>query len=148
MSPIGDIKVKYLDEIVRVVEESAKIVKNEVEAGNKILVLGGDHSISIGNISGASVACEGDLGVVWIDAHGDMMTHENTLSGNIHGMPSSAIMGLGHKKLTDVLKPGAKIKTENIIYIGLKDLDQAEVDLIREKGTKCFYNHGYSSSWS
>lgn len=138
VSPIGDIKVKYLDEIVRVVEESAKIVKNEIEAGNKMLVLGGDHSISIGNISGASVACEGDLGVVWIDAHGDMMTHENTLSGNIHGMPSSAIMGLGHKKLTDVLKPGAKIKTENIIYIGLKDLDQAEVDLIREKKLNAF----------
>lgn len=135
---VGDIKVKYLDEIVRVVEKVGKTVANEIKLGNKMVVLGGDHALSIGTISGASIACEGDLGVIWIDAHGDMMTHENTLSGNIHGMPSSAIMGLGHHRLVDLLSPGAKIKKENIIYIGLKDLDQAEVDLIRSEKLHVF----------
>ncbi|HSR89155.1 MAG TPA: arginase [Candidatus Udaeobacter sp.] len=136
--PVGDAKVKYLDEISRVAEKTAMIVRDEINLGNKMMVLGGDHSLSIGTISGASVACDGDLGVIWIDAHGDMMTHENTLSGNIHGMPSAAVMGLGHHRLVDVLKPGAKIKKENIIYIGLKDLDQAEIDLIRSEKLNAF----------
>mgnify|MGYP000269917999 CR=1 FL=1 len=135
---MGDIKLKYLDEISRVLEKTAATVNTEIKLGNKMLVLGGDHTIAIGTISGASVACEGDLGVIWIDAHGDMMTHENTLSGNIHGMPSSAVMGLGHHRLTNVLKPGAKIKKENILYIGLKDLDQGEIDLIRSEKLHAF----------
>ncbi len=138
VAEMGDIKVKYLDEITRVADKTAMIVRDEVKMGGQMLVLGGDHALSIGSISGASVACEGDLGVIWIDAHGDMMTDENTLSGNVHGMPSSAIMGLGHRRLTDVLRPGAKIKPENIIYIGLKDLDQAEIDLIRSEKLNAF----------
>lgn len=135
---MGDIKVKYLDEISRVVDKTARIVRDEIKQGNKMIILGGDHALSIGSISGASVACEGDLGVIWIDAHGDMMTNENTLSGNIHGMPSAAVMGLGHHRLTSVLQPGAKIKKENIIYIGLKDLDLAEIDLIRSEKLNVF----------
>jgi len=147
---LGDTHVKYLEEIVRVAEESARFVNQEISAGKKVLALGGDHAISVGTISGASVACGGDLGVIWIDAHGDMMTHENTISGNIHGMPSSAMMGLGHPALTNILKPGSKIKKENIVYIGLKDLDQAEVDLIRrEKLTAItvmdLMRHGFSA---
>lgn len=135
---MGDKNLKYLDEIVRVVEKTADIVNNEIKSGSKMLVLGGDHTIAIGTISGASVACEGDLGVIWIDAHGDMMTDKNTLSGNIHGMPSSAVIGVGHQKLVDILKPGAKVKKENILYIGLKDLDQAEIDLIRSEKLHAF----------
>ncbi len=138
LATMGDKNLKYLDEIVRVVEKTANIVNDEIKAGNKMVVLGGDHTIAIGTISGASVACEGDLGVIWIDAHGDMMTDKNTLSGNIHGMPSSAVMGMGHERLVDVLKPGAKIKKENIVYIGLKDLDQAEIDLIRNENLHAF----------
>ncbi|MEK7131345.1 MAG: arginase [Patescibacteria group bacterium] len=144
----GDMKVKYLDEIARVAEKTAQIVNNEITLKNKMVVLGGDHALSIGTISGASVACGGDLGVIWIDAHGDMMTHENTHSGNIHGMPSAAVMGLGHHQLVNVLKPGSKIKPENIVYIGLKDLDQEEIDLIRNEKLNTFtvmdiFRHGF-----
>lgn len=128
---MGDTKIKYLSEIARVAGETARVVESEISLGNRMLVLGGDHALSVGSISGVSVACQGDLGVIWIDAHGDMMTDKNTISGNIHGMPSSAIMGLGHPDLVNVLKPGSKIKQENIVYIGLKDLDQGEIDLIR-----------------
>ncbi len=135
---MGEKNLKYLGEIVRVLEKTAETVSNEVASKSKAVVLGGDHTIAIGTISGASVACKGDLGVIWIDAHGDMMTHENTLSGNIHGMPSAVVRGLGHSKLVDVLQPGAKIKKENIVYIGLKDLDQAEIDLIRKDKLHAF----------
>lgn len=135
---IGDIRVKYLDEIVRVVEKTARMVKTEIGLGNKMLVLGGDHTISIGTISGASVACDGNLGLVWIDAHGDINTDKSSISGNIHGMPVSAVMGLGHPQLTGVLQSGAKVKKENIIHIGAKDLDQAEVDIMRDQQIKVF----------
>lgn len=146
---MGDMKVKYLDEISRVAEKTAQIVNNEIGLGNKMVVLGGDHSLSVGSIAGASVACRGDLGVVWIDAHGDMMTNENTLSGNIHGMPSAAVMGLGHHGLVNILRPVSKIKKENILYIGLKDLDQGEIDLIRKEGLAAFtimdiFRNGFS----
>ncbi len=129
----GDPRAKYLEEIIRVAEEVARLVSKEIAAGKKVLALGGDHAISLGTISGAAVGSAGDLGVIWIDAHGDMMTHENTISGNVHGMPSSAVLGWGHPALVNILKPGSKIKKENIVYIGLKDLDQAEVDLIRRE---------------
>jgi len=135
---MGDIKIKYLDEINRVVEKTAAIVKNEISLGNKMLVLGGDHALSIGTISGASVACDGDIGLVWIDAHGDINTPETSISGNVHGMPVSAVMGLGHHKLTEVLQPGVKVKKENIIHIGSKDLDQAEVDIMRSQQIEVF----------
>jgi arginase len=76
--------------------------------------------------------------VIWIDAHGDMMTHKNTLSGNIHGMPSAVAFGVGHPKLTSVYEEKIKVLPENMLYIGLKDLDQAEIDLIREKNITAF----------
>jgi arginase len=135
---IGDIKIKYLDEISRVIDKTARIVKDEIKMGNKMLVLGGDHALSIGSISGASVACEGDLGLIWIDAHGDINTNETSVSGNVHGMPVAAVLGMGHHRLTEVLQPGAKIKSENIVYIGIKDLDQAEIDIMRKENISVF----------
>jgi arginase len=132
-SVIGDKKVRYLKEISETAEKIAKIVSKEISSGRKFLALGGDHSISIGTIAGASDACKGDLGLIWIDAHADAMTHENTLTGNIHGMPSAVAMGFGHKNLVHILKPGKKVDPKNVLYIGLKDLDQGEIDLIKKE---------------
>ncbi len=124
-------KEDNLPDIYKVVLDVNKIVKEEVLAKNKIVAIGGDHAIAMGTIGGASEALDGELGVIWIDAHGDMNTHETSLTGNVHGMASAAILGFGDKKLTDLIK--TKIKKENILYIGLKDLDQAEIDLIRKE---------------
>lgn len=117
--------------ILEIVIDINRKVKAEILAGNKVLALGGDHSISIGTIAGANEALKGDLGVIWIDAHGDINTHESSLSGNMHGIASAALLGLGKKSLTDLVK--TTIKPENILYIGLKDLDQAEIDFLRNK---------------
>lgn len=129
---IGDVRVKYLDPIARVCEELAHHVSGEVGLGRKVIVLGGDNSISIGSVSGASSALRGDLGLIWIDSHGDIMTDKTTLSGNIHGMPVSALIGMGHQIITNIYSEGAKIKPENLVYVGLKDLDQVEIDTIRK----------------
>lgn len=132
-SLVGNKKAKYLRSIAEVGVKVAKIINEEIVKKNTMVVLGGDHALSIGTISGASAATGGDLGVIWIDAHGDMMTHKNTLSGNIHGMPSAAIMGFGEEKLVNLYKDGRKVDPKNMLYLGLKDLDQGEIDLIREE---------------
>ncbi|MDB5204720.1 MAG: hypothetical protein JWP09_748 [Candidatus Taylorbacteria bacterium] len=124
-------KEDNLSDILDIVSDANKIVKKEILEKNKVLSIGGDHAISIGTIAGAAEAVDGNLGVIWIDAHGDINTHETSLSGNVHGMASAAILGFGDKRLTDLVK--TKIKKENILYIGLKDLDQAEIDLIRNE---------------
>ncbi len=131
--PMGDPRAKYVEAIADVAEKTAAMVEADIKAGNKVVALGGDHSVSIGTISGASKACGGDVGLIYIDAHPDAMTNENTLSGNVHGMVTTALLGFGHPLLTNIGGTGQKIKKENILYIGLKDLDQGEVDFIREQ---------------
>lgn len=130
---LGDTRVKYLASIVPVAEQTAQTVAQAVRQGSRVLALGGDHSMSLGTVAGAAGAVAGEIGLIWIDSHADINTPETTISGNIHGMGASALLGLGHPKLVNVFKPGAKIKKENILFIGLKDLDQAEIDLIRRE---------------
>lgn len=115
--------------ILKIAASTARLVKQEIRAGNKVLALGGDHAISIGTIAGAAAAIGDKLGLVWIDAHADLNTEATTLSGSVHGMVSSTLLGLGSRRFTNLVK--TKIKKANILYIGLKDLDQAEIDLIR-----------------
>ncbi|MDO8626182.1 MAG: arginase [Candidatus Magasanikbacteria bacterium] len=129
----GDKNCKYLEAIAKISEEVAALIASSVKAGHKVVALGGDHSMSLGTISGAAAGTEDELGVIWIDAHGDMNTPETTLSGNIHGMPAAALMGFGHPRLVNILRPGAKVKPANWLFIGLKDLDQTEIDLIRRE---------------
>ena len=91
---MGNQKVKFLKEIVRVSQETAKITNQEILAQNKVLVLGGDQCVSFGTIAGASAACKEDIGVIWIDVHADIMTHENNDSRRLFRlfclMPSMA----------------------------------------------------------
>lgn len=128
---IGDLQMKYLDAILPVLNETAGIVKREIGAGKKMLVIGGDNTISIGSVSGAADNVE-PLGVIWIDAHADINTGATTLSGNVHGMPIAALLGLGHPSLKEISSPENKISPENLVYIGLKDLDAAEINFLRK----------------
>src|SRR5579872_7170953 len=82
---VGSQKLRYLDEIVRVNEDLANRVDELIRSHNRVLVLGGDHSVNLGAVSGASAALDGNLGLIYFDAHGDMNTDQTTLSGNIHG---------------------------------------------------------------
>lgn len=135
---IGKVNLKYGEAIVAIAERIAVVVAEEIKAKRTVIALGGDHSLSLGTISGAAVAAKGDIGLIWIDAHGDINTPDTTLSGNVHGMPVAGVIGMGPKVLTDILKPGCKVNPKNIIYIGLKDLDQAEIDVIRQKKMTTF----------
>lgn len=107
-----------------------------VEAGEIPIFLGGDHSASIGTVGGVTHSCE--AGLLWIDAHGDFNTPESSYSQNIHGMALATLLGQGVQELVDVGRPGPKVKAENTILIGIRDLDQEEKILIKKSGCIVF----------
>jgi len=104
------------------------------------LVLGGDHSIAIGTLTGVSKHYD-NLGVIWYDAHGDLNTAETSPSGNIHGMSLAVSLGLGHPVLTNIGGYAPKVKPENVVIIGARDLDPGEKKLIKEMGIKVYTMH-------
>ena len=103
-------------------------------------IVGGDHSLALGSIAGASKFLGNDLAVIWIDAHGDINTHETSPSGNIHGMPLAASMGIGYKKLTSIFFDSFKVKPENVFILACRDLDDGEVALIDELNMNVWTN--------
>jgi len=135
---VGNPKLKYAEEIVRVSEESAKTVFNAVRKKERMIVLGGDHSISLGVLSGASDALQGDIGLIYCDTHGDMNTDKTTLTGNIHGMHLASLMGFGNKRLVGIHSPSVKIDKKNLLHIGANDLDRAEMDLMKKEQIPCY----------
>jgi arginase len=134
-------KVKYLPEISAACEELAQEVRKILEGGELPLVLGGDHSIAIGSISGAASFYRErnqTLGLIWFDAHADMNTPETSPSGNIHGMPLSALLGFGAHELTHVAGFAPKLDPALCTHLGARDLDQGERELIRRLGMRFF----------
>lgn len=120
---------KFVKEVRDVCERLAEEVADTLAEGDFPLVLGGDHSIAIGTIRGASR--EADIGVLWFDAHGDFNTPETSLSGNVHGMPLAAAISHGSFADTEWANaPG--VNPENVVLVGLRDLDEKERDAIRE----------------
>jgi arginase len=134
-------RLKYLHEILAISETTAPLVAEAVQAGNKVVLLGGDHSITLGGFAGASAATKGDIGMIYFDAHGDMNTEDTTLSGNIHGMHLASLMGFGAPQLANVYgqegQP-AKLDKANLLHIGGSDWDQAELDLIKRENLEAF----------
>ncbi len=134
-------KVKYLPEISAACEELAQEVRNILEAGELPLTLGGDHSIAVGSLSGAASFYRErnqTLGLIWFDAHADMNTPETSPSGNIHGMPLSALLGFGAPELTHIAGFAPKLDPALCAHLGARDIDQGERELIRQLGLRFF----------
>lgn len=132
--------LRNLTEIVETSTRLAKVVAKELQNERFPLVLGGDHSIALGTLAGISRHYD-DLGLIWYDAHGDINTVETSPSGNIHGMPLAASLGLGHPSLTSILDKGAKIKPENIVLIGIRALDKGEKEILKQLNIKVYTMH-------
>ena len=133
MCSITDPKLKYIDCIVPMSRRTAGAVSSSMKAGSFPLVLGGDHSLSIGSIRGAVKFKK--LGVVWIDAHADFNTEQTTPSGNIHGMPLAALCGFGDQRLTQLWdEPLPVVDPKRVAIIGARDLDPGEKVNLREAG--------------
>ena len=141
MRHFGDPRAKYLDEIADACVHLAQSVLQSYEKGKTPLVLGGDHSIAVGTVSGMSEAFRRQnkkLGLLWFDAHADMNTPETSPSGNVHGMPMAAILGYGPKRLTHIFDFAPKLNPANVVMIGIRDVDRVERDLVRRSGVRVF----------
>lgn len=144
--------MKYLSPIVESCNNLAQQVYLSLNSNCLPFVVGGDHALGIGSIAGASKHFK-ELAVIWVDAHTDINSHETSPSGNIHGMPLSASMNVGHPTLTNIYYEGQKVKPENVYIIGARDIDPGEVqiaektqlnlytmDTVREKGLENILN--------
>lgn len=134
-------KLKYLPEILKTTKILAKKVEKVLELDQFPLCLGGDHSMAIGTIAGISSFCRKnklEMGVIWIDAHADMNTDKTTPSGNIHGMPMAAALGIGNEKLVNLLDFSPKVKPDNCALIGIRSLDPLEKENIKKLGVTVY----------
>lgn len=134
-------KLKYVREISNACEQLAGEVEAILEADEFPIVLGGDHSIAIGSFAGAANHYrkrEQTLGLIWFDAHADMNTPETTPSGNIHGMPLSALLGFGARELTHVAGFAPKLDPALCAHVGARDVDPGERELIKKLGMRLF----------
>jgi arginase len=134
----GNPRLKYMNEIIRVNDEVARKTEEAIKGGNKAIVLGGDHSLTLGTVGGASATVDGNIGVIYFDAHGDMNTDQTTLSGNIHGMHLASLMGFGAPELINAYHEGVKLPKENLLHVGASDLDDGEIDLIHNENLQAF----------
>ncbi|ARU60407.1 arginase [Tumebacillus avium] len=137
---IDNEKLKYLPEVAQVSEDLASKVSDTMGQGHFPIILGGDHSISIGSIAGVAQHVK-KLGVIWFDAHGDMNTEDTTPSGNIHGMPLATCIGLGNEKLVNIAGFAPKLRPENVVIVGARSIDPEERQLIKQHGITCFTMH-------
>jgi len=130
-------KLKYLNEVTRMCTSLHDVVRDVMTQGHIPIILGGDHSVSIGSLAG--IASGGrSFGLIWFDAHGDMNTDETTPSGNIHGMPLAVSLGIGHPDLVQLGGFAPKVKPENVVLVGARSIDEDEARLIRESGIKVY----------
>jgi arginase len=124
--------LSYLPSVVTAGEAVYRAGVEALEAGDVPLFLGGDHSIAAATVAAASH--HEPVGLLWIDAHGDFNTAETSPTGNLHGMPLAALTGRGVPELVDLGRPGPKLDARDVMLIGVRDLDPAERELLRESG--------------
>ena len=132
---IANPKLKFLNEILRTSKILASRIEKVLEKDQFPLCIGGDHSMALGTIAGISSYCRKNklkMGVIWIDAHPDMNTDLTSPSGNIHGMPLAASLGIGNEQLVKFYGFSPKVKPENCALIGIRSIDILERELIKK----------------
>jgi len=128
--------LKYLQPIVAMCEQLATTVSEAVRDGWFPLVLGGDHCVSLGSVTG--ISAQREVGLIWLDAHGDFNTARTSPSGNIHGMVLAALAGQGDDRLAQFGGRGQKINPRRMAMVGTRELDPGERTALRECGVHVF----------
>ena len=137
----GEKRAKYLAEIADACKDLAAMVEKSLEENMLPVVLGGDHSIAAGTLSGVAAHFkkkEKKIGLIWLDAHGDINTPESSPSGNVHGMPLATAMGYGATELVELQGFKPKVEPQNISLVGIRDLDSQEKKLAKKSGVHVF----------
>lgn len=139
--PEGPKKAKYLPQITGACLKLARMVAGAASEGKVPLVLGGDHSVAIGTVTGLAHQYRKQkkrIGLLWIDAHADMNTPRTTPSGNIHGMPLACCVGLGPRELTHLLGFSPKVDPQNVALVGVREVDLLERPHVKSSGVRAF----------
>jgi arginase len=137
----GEKNAKYLEEISETCKGLAEIARKSLDEDLVPLVLGGDHSIAVGTTAGAAAHFNKNskrIGLIWLDAHGDMNTPESSPSGNVHGMPLASIMGYGPAELTELAGIKPMVEPRSVALVGIRELDSKERRLVKESGVHVF----------
>jgi arginase len=137
----GDPAAKYLKEITATCTKHAELVLKTLEADMIPLVLGGDHSVAAGTVAGVAEYYRREnqkIGLIWIDAHTDINTPDTSPSGNVHGMPLAATMGMGPPELVNIFDFSPKVRPENCVLVGVRDIDAVEKANVRRAGIGVF----------
>jgi len=132
---------RFKDEILAVCKELAAATEASLDAGFVPLVIGGDHSIAMGTVSGVAAhyrARQQDIGLLWFDAHGDMNLPGTSPSGNIHGMPLAHLLGLGDPDLAGIHGICPTVRSDRVALIGVRDIDAREREVLRESGIRVY----------
>jgi len=137
----ADRRKKYVRDIAKVCQKLRDIALKSLDGGAVPLVLGGDHSLAAGSVAASAEwvrrAASLPLGLVWVDAHGDMNTPETTTSGNVHGMPLAALLGHEPAELSSIgFSPS--VLPEHTVLLGIRNLDDQEKEQIRRSGVHVF----------
>lgn len=141
LSSEGPENARYLPQIAATCRQLAEMVESALAVEQVPLVIGGDHSVAVGSVSGVSHhhrARGEQVGLLWIDAHADMNTPETSPSGNVHGMPLACCIGLGPRELTRIFDYSPKVEARNVAVVGLRDVDQLEKPHVRGSGVRAF----------
>jgi arginase len=137
----GDPAKKYIKDIARVCEKLYKTALGVLEKGGFPLVLGGDHSLASGSVAATAEfvrRSEKPLGLLWVDAHGDMNTPASSMSGNVHGMPLASLLGSEPAELSRIGGFSPKVLPEHTVLIGIRNLDAREKEIVRASGAHVF----------
>jgi arginase len=137
----GDPRKKFIKEIARVCDRLYQTARASLEEGALPLVVGGDHSLGAGSVAASAAHAQAagkPLGLLWIDAHGDMNTPASTPSGNVHGMPLAALLGPEPAELSSIGGFSPTVLPQHTALIGVRNLDDREKDLVRNSGVHVF----------
>lgn len=137
----GQTNARYLEPIYHVCNRLRLRVRRSLEQGEIPLVMGGDHSIAIGTVSGVAEFYRNQgqrIGLIWVDAHADMNTPESSPTGNIHGMPLASLLGMGHPLLVEMGGFQPKVLPQNVCLIGIRDIDQTEREIVKRSGIHAY----------
>jgi arginase len=132
---------RFLGAIVQACTQLAVETAHAVRDDSIPVTLGGDHSLAMGSVAGVATALaeRGErVGLVWLDAHSDIHTPETSASGNVHGMPVAHLLGRGDRRLASIASVVPALRPENVVLVGLRDVDLPEREHIRDWGVTAF----------
>lgn len=135
----GERGPRYLSEVLSACRDTCRAVSDTLGEGNFPLTIGGDHALGLGTVAGtAEHYSPEELSLIWVDAHTDINTEESSFSGNIHGMPIAALLGLCGEELSSIGGHSPKLRPENVHIFFARDIDPPEEEIIRENGVNLY----------